>query len=133
MHQAAKQRLHGRLWRRLLSCLLTSTLTLPLYAQNTTGDATHDIVVAREQVTDKVLDIKRKFKENQPEYQEARNRYRKAYAETSAYIAIVKAAIRKGKTDDLANNRTYKKTAEAASNAAKSFIDYADSKTSQPT
>jgi len=119
--------------RRLLCCVLSSVLIVPLYAQNVTTDATHDIIVTRDQVTDRVSDVKRKFKETDPEWRQARDRYRVAYAEFNAYIATVKAAIRKGKTDDLARNRAYKKTAESASSAAKAFIDYADSKTSKPT
>ena len=111
----------------MYTCLLLIALAGPLGAQNT-ASATHDIVVAREQVTDHALDIKNKFKETDPEWREARDLYRKAFAEFNAYIAAVKAAIRRGKTDDLAKDPAFKKTAADASNAAKAFVDYADSK-----
>ena len=118
----------SRILRGFVSCLLPVVLAAPLSAQDAAVSATHDIVVAREQVTDHVLDIKNKFKESHPEWREARDRYRKAFAEFNAYIATVKAAIRKGKTDDLGKDPTFKKAATDASNAAKAFIDYADSK-----
>jgi len=109
--------------------LLLPVVAAATYAQNAGPQATQDIVAAREQVTDHVLDIKHRFKESDLEWREARNLYRKAYAEYSAYIATVKAAIRKGKTNDLAKDASYKKAAADASNAAKTFMDYADSKT----
>jgi hypothetical protein len=110
--------------------MLLPVITAPAYAQDASSQATQDIVAARAQVTDHVLDIKHKFKESDQEWREARDLYRRAYAEYNAYIATVKAAIRKGKTNDLAKDASYKKSAADASNAAKAFMDYADSKTS---
>jgi len=133
MHQTMKKSDSGLLRRGLLLFLVPMALGGLAAAQNATNEATHDIIVAREQVTDRVLDIKRKFKESDPEWREARDRYRKAYAEFNAYIATVKAAIRKGKAEDLAKNTAYKKSSEEASSAAKAFIDYAESKTNGPT
>src|SRR6266850_1780719 len=99
MHHAEKLT-SSRILRGFVSCLLPVVLAAPLPAQDAAASATHDIVVAREQVTDRALDIKHKFKESDPEWREARDRYRKAFAEFNAYIAIVKAAIRKGKAED---------------------------------
>jgi hypothetical protein len=123
----------GRIRRIFLCCVWLSGMSLPLAAQTATADATHDIIVTREQVTDRVVDLKKKFKESDPEWREARDKYRKAYAEFTAYIATMKAAIRKGKTEDLAKNASYKKAAEDASGAANAFIKYADSKTTGTT
>jgi hypothetical protein len=129
MHRSVEKRTFSRMLRGFVSCVLPFVLAGPIQAQNATVAATHDIVVAREQVTDHVLDIKGRFKESDAEYRTARELYRTAFAEFNAYIATVKAAIRRGKTDDLAKDPTYKKAAADASNAAKAFIDYADSKT----
>jgi hypothetical protein len=109
--------------------LLLSVIAAPAYTQDATSKATQDIVTAREQVADHVLDIKHKFKESDPEWREGRDLYRKAYAQYSAYITTMKAAIRKGKTNDLAKDSSYKKAAAEASNSARTFMDYADSKT----
>jgi hypothetical protein len=122
-----------RMRRWLPGCLLLVSLDASLCAQNGTSDATHDIIVTRDQVMDRVVDIKKKFKESDTEFREARDRYRKAYAEYNAYIVMVKTAIRKGKTDNLAKNSSYKKTAESASNAARAFTQYADAKLGGPT
>jgi hypothetical protein len=115
--------------RGFVTGVLLAVIAAPAYSQDTAVSMTHDIVVAREQVADHVLDIKHKFKESDREWLQARDLYRKAFAEYNAYIATVKAAIRKGKADDLAKDPAYKKAAADASSAAKAFMDYADSKT----
>src|SRR5262249_24112867 len=70
-----------------------------------------------------------KFKESDPVWQGARDRYRKAYAAFGAYIAVVKSAIRSGKTKDLGGDPTYQKAAENASNCGKEFIRFVQLKT----
>src|SRR5262249_23317928 len=88
---------------------------------------------AREQVLDHARDIKAKFKESDPVWQAARDRYRKAYSEFNAYIALIKSAIREGKTKELENDPTYQNAAEDAANCGKEFIRFVQLKTGSRT
>src|SRR5262249_29716865 len=107
MHKAMQKTPSSTLLR-LVIFVLSLAGAQSLSAQKPVFDATHDIVEAREQVAGLVRDIKGKFKESAPEWRGARDRYRKAYAEYNAYILTVKAAIRQGKTDNLAKDPAYK-------------------------
>ena len=97
--------------------------------QDVVGETTRQIVEGRELVRGYVTDIKDKYKSTAPEYAEARKKYRVALSKYNGWAASVKRAIRLGKTRNLQNDASYKAAATQATAAAKSFIDYAESKT----
>jgi len=97
--------------------------------QDVVGDTTRQIVEGRELVKGYVADIKEKYKPATPEYVEAKKRYRAALSKFNAWAASVKRAIRRGKTKNLQNDAAYKAAATQATAAAKSFVDYVESKT----
>lgn len=116
----------GLLTGSLLSPSLALAYTTP---QDATVAAIRDIVDGREKVHGYVLDVKSKYKITDPEYIEARKKYREALGKYSGWVAAVKIAIRKGKTKDLKKDAAYKTIGEDAGKALKEFVDYTESKT----
>jgi hypothetical protein len=96
--------------------------------QDVAGETTRQIVEGRELVRGYVTDIKGKYKSTTPEYAEARKKYRAAVSEYNDWAASVRQAIKLGKTKNLQNDSSYKAAATQATAAAKSFVDYAQSK-----
>ena len=97
--------------------------------QDVVSETTRQIVEGRELVRGYVTDVKEKYKSTTPEYAEARKKYRVALSKYNGWAASVKRAIRLGKTRNLQNDASYKSAATEATAAAKSFVDYAESKT----
>ena len=89
--------------------------------------ATAKLVEGRDQAAEYVLDMKRKFKPDDEQYQRARDLYVVALSKNNAWIAILSTSIRNGKTKKLANDETYQSLATQADQATKAFTDYAKS------
>lgn len=90
-------------------------------------EAIAKIVEGREQASESVLEIKRKFKPGDAEYDQARKLYVTALGKHNAWIATMKAAIESGKTKSLAKDQAYQSIAIQADQAAQAFIRYAES------
>ncbi len=129
-----------RLSKSLRSIILVAVMPLSLVTpickdakawtpQDVVGETTRQIVEGRELVRGYVTDVKEKYKPATPEYAEAKKKYRVALSKYNGWAASVKRAIRLGKTRNLQNDPSYKAAATQATAAAKSFVDYAESKT----
>jgi hypothetical protein len=90
------------------------------------------IVEGREQASESVVEIKRKFKPGDMEYDEGRRLYITALAKHNSWIATMKVAIEKGKTKNLAKDQAYQSVAAQADQAAQDFIRYAETKCGVP-
>lgn len=118
----------------LLLLALASTQAAPVCAapQGGVADTIQAIVGGREFVTGYVMTIKSKYQPDAPEYAEAMKRYQLAMSKYNGWAASVKMAIRQGKAKDIKKDASYRTAAAEADAAAKSFIDYAESKMGQP-
>jgi hypothetical protein len=130
----SKSRSRGPLAAAWLFLSLLSTQVGAVYClpQDVVGDTTRQIVEGREFVKGYVTDVKEKYQPEAPEYIEARKRYRTAISKYNGWAASVKGAIRKGKVKNIQKDASYKKAADDAAAAAKSFTDYVESKQGAP-
>jgi hypothetical protein len=91
------------------------------------ADAIARIVEGRDQAAEYVIELKRKFKPDDEQYQRARDLYVTALSKNNAWIATVSASIRNGKTKKLQNNASYEALTAEADQATKAFIQYVQS------
>jgi hypothetical protein len=124
--------MHAR--KVVMTALLCGLVLLPpaasrLFAdqQPVVTDAVAKLVEGRDQAKEYVVEIKRKFKPDDQQYQRARDLYVDALSKNNAWIAIVSTAIRNGKTKKLANDEAYQSAAKQADQATKEFTNYAKS------
>lgn len=115
----------------LASCLISVSLTAPAPVDAQRIPEAGDIVTAREQVRNYVLDIKEKYKPSDKEYKEARRLFREAANEYAGWITDLKLAIVQGTVRDLRKDAQYKQRSERAGRASKAFVDYAQSVTAE--
>jgi hypothetical protein len=109
-------------------------LSIPTFRSSNIADTKQvleagEIVTARRQLMNYVLDIKEKYKPADKEYQEARKLFREVQSEYEGWLTVLVLAIHQGKARDLRKDNEYKQKAERAGKASKAFVDYAQSVT----
>jgi len=104
---------------------------LPMTADTQQVLEAGEIVTARRQLMNYVLDIKEKYKPSEKEYREARQLFREAESEYEGWITDLTLAIHQGTVRDLRKDEQYKKKAERLGRASNAFVDYAQSVTTQ--
>lgn len=80
----------------------------------------------RQMAEDYVLQVKRKFKPDDPVHEESRRLYTAAAAKHNTWVAVVKMAIQRGKTKQLDKDRNYQSMAAQAEAANKAFMQYVE-------
>lgn len=115
----------------LASCLISASLAAPTPVDAQRIPEAGDIVTAREQVRNYVLDIKEKYKPSDKEYREARRLFREAAGEYAGWVTDLKLAIVQGTVRDLRKDEQYKQKSERAGRASRAFVDYARSVTAE--
>ena len=88
-----------------------------------------NILEARDLDRGRVLDIKEKFKPQDPEYQHARSLYRQVYARYDGWTTDIVLYILAGAKKDPRGDDRYKTLSEAAGRADNEFAEYVESVT----
>jgi hypothetical protein len=122
---AKKQVVLGVLWSVAAVLLPTPILAdqSPVVTQ-----AIAKIVEDRDRTAEYVLEIKRKYKPDDADYQQARDLYVTALAKHNAWIITLKTVIQKGKTKNLGSDEPYQKIAAEAEQATQAFVSYVQSR-----
>jgi hypothetical protein len=109
--------------------MLATTVATTAWAQDPAVTAAIARLVENRQLAEEyVLEVKRKFKPDDPVFYEARKLYLTAHGKHNAWITTVKMAIQRGKTKKLDQDRAYRAIAEEAQEANKAFIGYIESR-----
>jgi hypothetical protein len=95
--------------------------------QQAVTEAIAAMVSRRDQCSEYVLEVKRKLQPDDANYQKARDLYVTAYAKQNGWVAVLKNAIQKGKTKNLAKDEAYQSIAAQADEAARAFVTFAQS------
>jgi hypothetical protein len=112
-------------------CLISQSLSLPITADTQQVLEAGEIVTARRQLMNYVLDIKEKYQPSEKEYKEARRLFREAQSEYEGWITDLTLAIQQGTVRDLRKDEQYKQKAARIGRASKAFVGYAQSVTTQ--
>ena len=91
------------------------------------SQAIASIVETRELTSAYVLEVKRRFKPGQADYEHPRDLYVVAFSKHSAWIAVMTSAIRRGKTKSLEKDPTYQALSAQADASVKAFTSYIQS------
>ncbi len=110
--------------RRVGAAVALLGLTLPLFPQETaaTRGALAEIVETRDRCAEYAGIAKRELKGDR--LVKARGLYIEAYANNSAWVASVKAAIREGTAKHLDTDKVYERVSSKAAAASKEFAEY---------
>jgi hypothetical protein len=106
--------------------------TIAEAASSSLSETIAKIVEGRELTVASVLELKQRFSPADEEYKKGRSLYVKTYAKYTAWVIVVKEAVRGGTTDDLKSNTDYKTLTSEATVALNDFLTYVGSVTGQP-